>query len=160
MFIDDPGQGVGDNQRIIGFQGVDAETQKVGLNHIVMRGPLEVLSRGLEIDISQVPTGAHILLRAVVPDAGILRGKLAADVLAAVGGTIVRDDQLEIPKRLIQQGIDGGFEKAVSVVKKQADTEKGRGAHCVFCSDLEWAGQRGEESAILNLVDPYNVKPV
>jgi hypothetical protein len=111
-----------------------------------MRSPLEVLSGGLEIDIPQVPAGAHVLVGAVIANAGILGRVLAADFLAPIGGTIVGKDELEILKCLVQYGIDGGFEKALSVVKKQADTKKGRGAHCVFCSNLEWAGQRGEEA--------------
>ena len=35
MLVDDPGQGVGNDQRVVGFQSIHTETQEVGLNHVI-----------------------------------------------------------------------------------------------------------------------------
>ena len=133
MLIDDPGQGVGNDQGVIRFQSVDTETQKVGLNHVIVGRPFEVLAGGLEIDISEVPAGAHIAVGAVVPDAGILRRVVAADLLTAIGGAVVGDDEFEIPERLIEDRFDCGLaRKAISVIKKEPDADKGVSTHRVM----------------------------
>ncbi len=115
---DAPGQCVGHDQRIIRFQSVNTKAQKVGLNQVVMRRPFEVLARGLEVNVPQVPTGAHIAFGAVIPNAGILRGKPPADLSAAIGRAIVGDDEFKIAERLVQNGFDGSFKKTFSIVKK------------------------------------------
>jgi hypothetical protein len=94
-----------------------------------MRGLHEIFAGGQLINPSDIPPCAHVPLVAVIPDAGILRSIPAADLLTAVGGAIVGDDEFEIPKRLLQKGIEGGFKKTIPVVKKKPDADERRSAH-------------------------------
>jgi hypothetical protein len=84
---------------------------------------------------SDIPLRAHVPLIAVIPNARILRCIPPADLLTAVGGAIVGDDEFEIFKRLIQEGLDRGFKKTIPVVKNEPDADERRSAHLSFCSD-------------------------
>ena len=134
---------VGDDERVVGFQSVDTQTQEVGLNHVVVRGPFEIFARGLEINIPQVPTRAHVAVGAVVANAIILRGKLPADLLAAISGAVVGDDEFEILECLVQDGLDGSIKETISVVKKEPDADKRLSAHAMICSVLDAVAAQG-----------------
>src|SRR5712672_746654 len=124
MLVDDPGQGVGNDQGVVGFQSIHTETQEVGLNHVIMGGPFEVFAGGLEVNISQVPSCAHVAVCTVVANAIILRGIFPADLPATIGGAIVGDDELKILECLVQDGLDGGSQETIPVVEKEPDAEK------------------------------------
>ncbi len=129
MLVDDPGQGVGNDQRVVSFQSIDTQTQEVGLNHVVVGGPFEVFAGGLEINVSQIPSCAHVAVGTVVANAIILRGIFPADLLATIGGAIVGDDELKILECLIQDRLDGGSQEPLPVVKKESDAEKRLSTH-------------------------------
>jgi hypothetical protein len=120
---------MGENQRIIRLQCVQTKAEEVRLNHAIMCGLHEVLAAGQLTNPSDIPPRTHLPLVAVIPDAGILRGIPPADLLPAVAGTIVGDDEFEILKRLIQEGIEDSFKKTIAVVKNQPDADERRSAH-------------------------------
>ena len=70
----------------------DAPLEIFGRQHVVVSGPLEVLSRRqLESQI-EICRRAKITIIAIVPDPGVRCRVLAADDIRSVGCGIVRDD--------------------------------------------------------------------
>jgi hypothetical protein len=101
----------------------NATRKQVAAVHVVVSGPLEVLSAGLAKDEVMVWDGADVARLTNVPDSRVLGRIPAADLFSPVRRGIVRDDQLEVGETLTKQRVDRLREITFPVVYGKADTE-------------------------------------
>jgi hypothetical protein len=101
----------------------NATRKQVAAVHVVVSGPLEVLSAGLAKDEVMVWDGADVARLTNVPDSRVLGGIPAADLSSPVRRGIVRDDQLEVGETLTKQRVDRLREITFPVVYGEADTK-------------------------------------
>ena len=91
----------------IQVEDLDAALEERRRAPVVVRDPLEVLGVGEVEDTVVVPRRAAILGLSKISDAGIALRIRTADLLGAIRGSIVRNDELEARERLRKDRVDG-----------------------------------------------------
>jgi len=124
--VDHLNVGVTGDERRIGVQDGDTASQIVRSVRVVVRRPFEVFADGqLRRDI-EISGGADVPILTVVPDARVAVGIAGADGGRRVGRGVVGEDQLEVPKRLVEERIDGLGEVALAIEHGQPDANFGQ----------------------------------
>jgi hypothetical protein len=142
---------MGKDKRLICLQCVDAQTKIVRLNHVIVGGLLEVLTSREFVHAADVPARAHIALVAIVTNARILSCIAAADFIAAICRAVIGNDKFEIFESLIQERLDSGFKKPLSVIEEKPYADEGPATHemitPIWDSQPLWAARHGGGNA-------------
>ncbi len=94
--VDLLGGGVRQHHLRAHFQGFEAQLDVLGVEQVVVRGPLEVLAAGETEALMEVGCCADIRRVAYIAHPAVVGFPTEGDLLRAVGGSVVGDDQLEI----------------------------------------------------------------
>ena len=95
---------------------------------VVMRGPFEQRRLRQLKDPVEIGHCPEIVLMAHIAYARIAPHIIVANLLRAVGGGVVADDDLEVAEALRQEALHSLREKHLAVVDGQANRKPGRGA--------------------------------
>lgn len=157
--VDDRLAGVREDHLRPLVQRLHAAPQQVPAVQVVVRCPLEQLAAGLVEDVVVVRRGADVAGQPQVPDARVLRGVPAADVLGPVARGVVGDDQLEVLVGLAEQGVERLGQVLLAVVHGQADAQPGSVGHVVLTSGMgsRWRSRRADRRCSHHRAEPLMV---
>ena len=112
---------VGDHDRGVSIEHLDAPLQELRPQEIVVARPLEVHAGRQMERLVVVVRGSQVLTVADVSDPAVLLRVAARDLLRAVRRRVVGDDELEVFERLRQDRIDRLRDVSLSVVHRHPD---------------------------------------
>src|SRR5829696_4422755 len=121
VLVDDNRRAVAADHRRVGVEDLHAPGEIGRLMLVVVGGPLEVGRFGELEGPVVVPRQPVVLLGPVVTDAGVAGGVPAADLLRAVRGGVVGDDELEVDEVLREQRIELALQEPLAVAHGYSD---------------------------------------
>ena len=111
------------------IQSIHAALQQVTGIEIIVGGHLEQLAPSLRDDEIVVWLQADVAWLTDIPDPGVPLPVVTANVRGAVGGSVVRNDQLEVLIGLAEQSLQRLGEQVPSVIDRKPETQPGNCAH-------------------------------
>ena len=118
IFINDCDSRIAHNYTRILIQDRHTFFQEVECLQIIVSDPFEVFGSGQSKCAPVVGIHADVRIVAMVTNSAVSGGIVTADLFGPIRGSVVRNDEFEIGKRLLENGFNRFYNKSLAVVNR------------------------------------------